>query len=930
MAVLSAGTVTVTLQAVTAGFGRQLAGAAGQLKALQKQVVGIANSFKFIGGFAALGGIAAAVESLTAFQDNLGALKGVLSGTIKDSKALDFNVGQLGINARRVALDTGFLASELVAAEVEFVRAGISAKATAENLRSVANLARTENIGVAQAAEVATNILLGFNLSADQFTKVVDLIVSAANTSSSSVLELAQSFKLSSAIAVDFGQSAESLASELGVLANAGVKGSMAGTTLRQIFKVLVDDFNKGDSVLKRFGISLFKGGETSQTVTSEFRTLTDILGDLRKNAGTADEFIKIFQSRALSGSLILSRQTSEELAKLAETLGKDVGSAARIGAFRLETLAGQFGKLKAAAQEFVLALGFQGGLLTSLTAGVQQVTAFVTGLATLRPKFLQLIGDLIVAASKTFLFTGAFVALGGAAALALSPLGSLIVSLTALSSGPSLLQKYGPELMQLGDLFLSFAKTIGANFASFLVTGLATGFTFLFNKVDEIKNEGNILQRAISGTFAAILNVVSGGLLTASDSLSIYADEQQKTLDEQLKLVKGTGLLSAAISQLDAGTQVTKATYDVFAQTLSKAQASVGEVKGELTKLFSTVKSKNNIPELIRSIEGISGSGKTVADLKKLSIEFVNIESNLESVRKSGTPSEILGKGTEQLTELLVQVNELGLRPFDIETNKIVGSLQILRGELEATGSDPRVFDPIIQRAKELRAQLDTVTVDLAAGFRDGFRSAIQGVLQGTRELDFGAILKQGLVGAFTEAFDKVILEKFKFDAVFKKNFIDLGEFARTALSGVANFAKGLFGGGDGGAAASVGKGIGGFLSGIFGGGGGAAASASAFSAVAKAPVLGKGGIITSPTLAMVGDVNEAVIPLDRLRDFGGGSKVSIQVVTVESPENVSMKQSSGADGQKFIELVVGASAKSVTRGGALRQALSIPQVER
>jgi len=43
--------------------------------------------------------------------------------------------------------------------------------------------------------------------------------------------------------------------------------------------------------------------------------------------------------------------------------------------------------------------------------------------------------------------------------------------------------------------------------------------------------------------------------------------------------------------------------------------------------------------------------------------------------------------------------------------------------------------------------------------------------------------------------------------------------------------------------------------------------------------PMLAEGGIVTSPTLAMIGEggQSEAVIPLDRLGDFGGGNRVEV-----------------------------------------------------
>jgi hypothetical protein len=44
--------------------------------------------------------------------------------------------------------------------------------------------------------------------------------------------------------------------------------------------------------------------------------------------------------------------------------------------------------------------------------------------------------------------------------------------------------------------------------------------------------------------------------------------------------------------------------------------------------------------------------------------------------------------------------------------------------------------------------------------------------------------------------------------------------------------------------------------------------------------PMLAAGGIVTGPTLAMIGEAGpEAVIPLDRMSQMGGGTTVNINV---------------------------------------------------
>jgi hypothetical protein len=48
----------------------------------------------------------------------------------------------------------------------------------------------------------------------------------------------------------------------------------------------------------------------------------------------------------------------------------------------------------------------------------------------------------------------------------------------------------------------------------------------------------------------------------------------------------------------------------------------------------------------------------------------------------------------------------------------------------------------------------------------------------------------------------------------------------------------------------------------------------------VPKIPMLAAGGIVTGPTLAMIGEAGpEAVIPLDRMGQMGGGTTVNINV---------------------------------------------------
>jgi hypothetical protein len=76
----------------------------------------------------------------------------------------------------------------------------------------------------------------------------------------------------------------------------------------------------------------------------------------------------------------------------------------------------------------------------------------------------------------------------------------------------------------------------------------------------------------------------------------------------------------------------------------------------------------------------------------------------------------------------------------------------------------------------------------------------------------------------------------------------------------------------------------------------------------VPNIPMLAQGGIVTGPTLAMIGEGRgpEAVIPLDRMGEFGmggGGMNITVNAGLVSSPEQV---------GQQIIEAIQKAQRRS------------------
>jgi phage-related protein len=70
--------------------------------------------------------------------------------------------------------------------------------------------------------------------------------------------------------------------------------------------------------------------------------------------------------------------------------------------------------------------------------------------------------------------------------------------------------------------------------------------------------------------------------------------------------------------------------------------------------------------------------------------------------------------------------------------------------------------------------------------------------------------------------------------------------------------------------------------------------------------PMLANGGIVSSPTLALIGERGpEAVIPLDRMGSMGGGMNITVQAGLVSTPDQM---------GQLIIESIQRAQRRSGT----------------
>jgi len=86
--------------------------------------------------------------------------------------------------------------------------------------------------------------------------------------------------------------------------------------------------------------------------------------------------------------------------------------------------------------------------------------------------------------------------------------------------------------------------------------------------------------------------------------------------------------------------------------------------------------------------------------------------------------------------------------------------------------------------------------------------------------------------------------------------------------------------------------------------------------------PTAAHGGVFMDPTLALIGEVPEAVIPLSQLKE--GGGDVTINVFN-NSSARVQTSESRGVDGRKIISLLIEDEVKrNILSGGGVANAIT------
>ena len=753
------------------------------------------------------------------FEAEMAKVQAVSGATAEEFESLSKNAKDLGAS-------TMFSAREVASLQTEFAKLGFTATEITKVTEATLALAQASGSDLARAAEVAGSTLRAFGMDASETGRVTDVMAMSFSSSALDMETFAESMKFVAPVAKSAGMSLEETSAMLSVLANAGIKGSKAGTALRRIISEIGAT---GKPTVEAIADLASKGldladakDEVGRSAQSALLVLANGVNQiapttqaLQNSAGAAKEMADIMGDTAFGAS--------KRLESAMEGLGISIGEIIAVAVVPLiegfASLASKLNNLNPSAKRFAV-------VIAALAAAAGPLV-FITGGLLRNFRFLK------VAILRSNTATKAAIVLQRALNVVMkaNPMGIVIGAVTALAGAFLLLNRRQKETEEINKGLSESAKEEIAD--NQVRLSQANNLIDTINDQNVSNEQRSRLINRLNTEYKDLLP----NLIDEKDSVDDIAKAQREMNKEMAKKI-------AMIAAQDEMNQAVKDAVDAQ-KAYNEALKSTDDLATESTEMFGRVLSDEEAQRIV-------DLGKTMSsEVTPAQVDFANallISRNALQTQKialddANTAVVEVGKSVDQLAKNLTSAADSG----EGDADRIAEALVSIPRKAEPAFIG---FMPMMENVRREFVNFTAMAIQAGNAMKNVFAKSL---VDAFGELDKG----ETKMGKFKESMGRMLKDMvIQFLAAAAAAFLlavavrfAMGGFGMSGLQSIGGF-KDIFG---------TMQSVGGFMSNI--------------------PMLAEGGIVTGPTLAMVGEggQSEAVIPLDRLHEFGGNGAVEV-----------------------------------------------------
>lgn len=328
--------------------------------------------------------------------------------TVSDDQAMQ----QLTAIARELGQKTMFSATQAGEAMTYLGMAGWNSQQIMAGMPGLLDLAAASNTDLARTADIVSDDLTAFGLSAEHAGHMADVFAKTSTSTNTTVEMLGETMKYAAPVAHAFGASLEETAALTGLMANSGIKASAAGTALRSGFLRLAGTSAKSTKAIEEMGLSLSEATAQQEEARAALaslgiamddtngprkmgaivRDLADKTKDMSKEQRLAT-LATIFGTNAASAWVAVIDQGPDALDQLTKELENSDGAAAAMAETMQNNARGAMIRLQSATESVAISIG--GTMLPTLAElgdSLANEAAYVSKVASEHPELTEAI----------------------------------------------------------------------------------------------------------------------------------------------------------------------------------------------------------------------------------------------------------------------------------------------------------------------------------------------------------------------------------------------------------------------------------------------------------------------------------------------------------------------------------------------------------
>lgn len=424
-------------------------------------------------GAAGVTGIGAAIKVAATFEEGMSRV-GALSGTTDDELKV------LTKTAKNLGATTSFSAKQASDGMSALAMAGFDVNEIVAAMPGLLDTAAAGKMDLGRTADIVSNVLSGFQISADETGRVADVMTKAFTSSNTDLGMLGETFKYVGPIASSAGFSLEEMAAAAGLLGNAGIQGGQAGTTLRSAIMRLQAPVGEAAELMQEYGIQVRDAEGNMKSMPDILAAFEDGMSNLTQEQ--KDNLIStVIGMEAASGFQALLNEGSDTLRDYTKELENAGGTAKEIADKQLDNLNGAITIFKSALEGAAIEIG------TVFIPYIRMAVEFLTGLLSafngLDPSLQRKIALFAAGASALALLTGGI--------LVLIPMLPMLAGLFGALLGP-----VGLVIAIVVGLAAAILTNFGGirDFIKGWVDAIITTFQYLTGGMDDVVAKGSMM----------------------------------------------------------------------------------------------------------------------------------------------------------------------------------------------------------------------------------------------------------------------------------------------------------------------------------------------------------------------------------------------------------------------------------------------------